>query len=84
MAGMVDHSQPLMCPVMRKLVTLIARKSRFPGLQEHGRLIDQLTDLEAEGLAKDAPWRTLEAIRATRMKLRVEGLMPRLPFPRGH
>jgi hypothetical protein len=81
---MVDHSQPLMCPVMRKLITLVARKSRLPGLQGHGRLIDQLTDLEAEGVANDAPWRTLEAIRATRMKLRVDGLIPRSPIIRGH
>jgi hypothetical protein len=81
---MVDHRRPLMCPVLRKLITLVARKSRFPRLHEHGQLIDQLTDLEAEGVANNAPWRTLEAIRATRMKLRVDGLMPRSTGLRGH
>lgn len=81
---MVDHSRPLMCPVMRKLITMVARMSQFPGLREHGQLIDQLRDLEAEAIAKDAPWRTLEAIRATRLKLRIESLMPRLPTIRGH
>jgi len=53
------------------------------GLQERGRLIDQLTDLEAEGIAENVPWRTIEAIRATRLKLRVEGLMPRTSLPHG-
>ncbi len=46
--------------------------SQFPGLREHGQLIDQLRDLEAEAIAKDASWRTLEAIRATWLKLRIE------------
>lgn len=69
---------------MRKLIGTIVRMSQRPGLQERGQLIDQLTELEAEGLAQDDPWRTVEAIRATRLKLRVEGLMPRTPLPRGH
>jgi hypothetical protein len=69
---------------MRKLITMVVRMSQSPGLQERGQLIDQLTDLEAEGIAQDVPWRTVEAIRATRLKLRVEGLMPRTPLPRGH
>lgn len=73
-----------MCPVMRKLITMVVRMSQSPGLQERGQLIDQLTDLEAEGIAQDVPGRTAEAIRATRLKLRVEGLMPRTPLPRGH
>jgi hypothetical protein len=73
-----------MCPVMRKLIGTIVRMSQRPGLQERGQLIDQLTELETEGLAQDVPWRTVEAIRATRLKLRVEGLMPRTPLPRGH
>lgn len=69
---------------MRKLITMVVRMSQSPGLQERGQLIDQLTDLEAEGIAQDVPERTVEAIRATRLKLRVEGLMPRTPLPRGH
>lgn len=73
-----------MCPVMLKLMTVVVRMSQHPGLQERGQLIDQLTDLEAEGIARDVPWRTVEAIRTTRLKLRVEGLMPRTPLPRGH
>jgi hypothetical protein len=81
---MVDQDRSLMCPVMRKLITLVARTSRSPGLHERGQLIDQLAALEIEGVAKDVPWRTLEAIRATRLKLRVESLMPKTPLPRGH
>ncbi|QGY05913.1 hypothetical protein MMSR116_31485 [Methylobacterium mesophilicum SR1.6/6] len=81
---MVEFVRPLMCPVMRKLIGMILRMSQHPGLQERGQLIDQLTELETEGIAKDVPWRTVEAIRATRLKLRVEGLMPRTPLPRGH
>lgn len=65
-------------------MTVVVRMSQHPGLQERGQLIDQLTDLEAEGIARDVPWRTVEAIRTTRLKLRVEGLMPRTPLPRGH
>jgi hypothetical protein len=83
-AGMVDQSRSPACPVMRKLIAMVAQTSRSPGLQEHGQLIDQLTGLEAEGVAMAAPRQTLEAIRATRLKLRVESLMPRLPAPRGH
>lgn len=67
---------------MRKLITVIVRMSQSPDLQERGHLIDQLTDLEAE--AQYASVRTIEAIRATRLKLRVESLMPRTPLPRGH
>ena len=81
---MMEPSRPRMCPVMRKLMTVVVRMSQHPGLQERGQLIDQLTDLEAEGIARDVPWRTVEAIRTTRLKLRVEGLMPRTPLPRGH
>ncbi|MBN4098263.1 MULTISPECIES: hypothetical protein [Methylobacterium] len=69
---------------MRKLIGMIVRMSQHPGLQEQGQLIDQLTELETEGIARDVPWRTVEAIRATRLRLRVEGLMPRTPLPRGH
>ncbi|MHC2106977.1 hypothetical protein [Methylobacterium sp. WL64] len=69
---------------MRKLITMIARKSRSPGLHEHGQLIDQLTALEVEGVAKDAPSRTLEAIRSTRLKLRVGSLILKTPLRRGH
>lgn len=69
---------------MRKLIAVVAQSSRSPGLREHGQTIDQLTELEAEGMAKAAPPRTLEAIRAIRLKLRVESLMPRLPSIRGH
>lgn len=81
---MMEPSRPRICPVMRKLMTVVVRMSQHPGLQERGQLIDQLTDLEAEGIARDVPWRTVEAIRTTRLKLRVEGLMPRTPLPRGH
>ncbi len=81
---MIEPNRPRMCPVMRQLITLIVRMSQRPGLQERGQLIDRLSDLEAEGIARDVPWRTVEAIRATRLKLRVEGLMPRTPLPRGH
>ncbi|MEE7476158.1 hypothetical protein MHIMP23_07145 [Methylobacterium hispanicum] len=80
---MIEPSRPRICPVMQKMITLIVQRSQFPGLLERGQLIDQLTDLEAEGIAQDAPWRTLEAIRAARMKLRVEGLMAGTPLPRG-
>lgn len=81
---MVEPGRPRMCPVMRKLITVVLRMSQHPGLQERGLLIDRLTDLEAEGIARDVPRRTVEAIRSTRLKLRVEGLMPRTPLPRGH
>lgn len=80
---MIEPSRPRICPVMQKMITLIVQRSQFPGLLERGQLIDQLTDLEAEGIAQDAPWRTLEAIRAARMKLRVEGLMAGTPLSRG-
>lgn len=80
---MIEPSRPRICPVMQKMITLIVQRSQVPGLLERGQLIDQLTDLEAEGIAQDAPWRTLEAIRAARMKLRVEGLMAGTPLPRG-
>ncbi|GJD59731.1 hypothetical protein MTDSW087_05627 [Methylobacterium dankookense] len=73
-----------MCPVMRKLTTLVVHMSQLPRLQERGQLIDQLTDLEAEGIARNVPRRTVEMIRAVRLQLRVEGLMPRTPPPRGH
>ncbi|KAA0122372.1 hypothetical protein CIW48_19165 [Methylobacterium sp. P1-11] len=81
---MIEPVRPRMCPVMRKLIGMIVRMSQRPGLQEQGELIDQLTELETEGIAKHVPWRTVEAIRTTRLKLRVEGLMPRTPLPRGH
>jgi len=81
---MIDQSRRPPCPVMRKLIAIVAQSSRPPGLKERGQIIDQLTDLEAEGVAQDAPHQTLEAIRATRFKLRVESLMPRLPAIRGH
>lgn len=80
---MREPSRPRICPVMQKMIALIVHMSQFPGLLEQGQLIDQLTDLEAEGIAQDAPWRTLEAIRAARMKLRVEGLMAGTPIQRG-
>lgn len=80
---MADHSRPLICPVMRKLIIMIARMSQSPGLRDHGQLIDLLMDLEAEAIAEDAPGRTVEAIRATRLKLRIESLIPRLPSIRG-
>lgn len=73
-----------MCPVMQKLIGITVCMSQRPGLQERGQLIDRLMELEAEGVARDVPRRTVEAIRATRLKLRVEGLMPRMPLPRVH
>jgi hypothetical protein len=81
---MVEPVRPRLCPVMQTLIGLLVRISRRPGFQERGQLIDQLTDLEAEGIARDVPGRTVEAIRAARLKLRVEGLMPRMPLPREH
>ncbi|MGU3448767.1 hypothetical protein [Methylobacterium sp. 391_Methyba4] len=69
-----DSAPP--CPVMQRLIRMVARSSQLPGLQERGWLIDQLTDLEAEGIAADAHRRTLDAIRATRLKLRIESLLP--------
>ena len=81
---MVKPNRPRICPVMRKLIDVVLRMSQHPGLQERGLLIDRLTDLEAEGIDRAVPSRTVEAIRATRLKLRVEGLMPKTPLPRGH
>lgn len=66
---------------MRKLAWLVVRMAQRPGLLESGRLIDQLTDLETEGLARNISWRSIETIRATRLKLRVEGLIPKLSLP---
>lgn len=81
---MLDPGSPNMCPVVRKLITLVVRMSQLSGLQERGQLIDQLTDLEAEGIARNVPRRTVEMIRAARLQLRVEGLMPGTSHPRGH
>lgn len=60
-----------MCPVMRKLIVMMARGSPLPSTQERGRLIDRLTDLEVEALATDAPRRTVDAIRAKRLQVRM-------------
>jgi len=81
---MSDATRARICPLMRRLIAMIGQMSLHPGLQERGQLIDRLTDLEAESLARNVPWRTVEAIRATRLKLRVESLMPRPSLPRGH
>ncbi len=81
---MVDQSRLPACPIMQKLIAMVAHLSRPAGLKERGQLIDQLTELEAEGVSQDAPQQTLEAIRTARFKLRVESLLPRLPAIRGH
>lgn len=72
-----------MCPIMRALIAVVARGSALPDPQERGRLIDRLTELEAEALATDAPRRTVEAIRAKRSQVRVS-LIPRSFGLRGH
>lgn len=72
-----------MCPIMRELMATVARSAppSDPGEQE--RLIERLTELEAEALVTDAPRRTVEAIRAKRLQVRVS-LIPRTSGLRGH
>ena len=81
---MPARDRPLMCPIMRKLIAVMARGSPLPGPQERRRLIDRLTELEAEAQASDVPRRTVEAIRAKRLELRVAALIPRASGLRGH
>jgi hypothetical protein len=81
---MTARERPLMCPIMRELIAVIARGSPVPGPREWVRLIDRLTELEAEALATNAPQRTVEAIRAKRLQVRVDSLMPRSSGLRGH
>ncbi len=76
--------RPSACPVMRKLIAIVAQTSPHPGPLEQGRLIDRFTELEAEAILTYAPVRTLEAIRGRRMQIRVDSLMPRLSGLRGH
>lgn len=76
--------RPSGCPVMRKLIAIVAQGSPQPGPLEQGRLIDRFTELETEAILTRAPTRTLEAIRSRRMQIRVESLIPR-PFGlKGH
>lgn len=76
--------RPAACPVMRKLIAVMAQGSPHPGPLEQGRLIDRFTELEAEAILTNAPIRTLEAIRGMRMQTRVDSLIPRSFGPRGH
>jgi hypothetical protein len=76
--------RPSACPVMRKLIALVADGSHHPGPLEQGRLIDRFTELEAEAILTRAPARTLDAIRGRRMQIRVDSLIPRSFGPRGH
>jgi hypothetical protein len=79
----VPNSQtPGVCPILRRLITLVARIPAEPGLPEQGRLIDQLTELESEAVSAGAPSRTTEAIRAVRLTVRVASLMPNSPVLR--
>ena len=70
---------PGVCPILRRLITLVARIPAEPGLPEQGQLIDQLTDLESEAVSAGAPPRTTEAIRAVRRTVRAASLMPDRP-----
>ncbi len=72
------------CPILHRLITLIARITGEPGPAEQGRLIDQLTDLETQALETGASSRTTEAIRAARRSIRVASLMPQPSGMRGH
>ncbi|WP_246696885.1 hypothetical protein [Methylobacterium planeticum] len=76
---MPNSQTPGPCPILRRLITLVARIPEEPGLPEQGRIIDQLTDLETESLSAGAPRRTTEAIRAVRLTVRVASLMPHPP-----
>ncbi|MDP4026698.1 hypothetical protein Q8W71_29250 [Methylobacterium sp. NEAU 140] len=68
---------------MRELIATVARGSPPSDLRGQGRLIERLIELEAEALATNAPRRTIEAIRAKRLQVRVS-LTPRTSGLRGH
>lgn len=76
--------RPPACPVMRKLIAIVAQGSPHPGPLEQGRLIDRFTELEAEAILTSAPTRTLEAIRGRRLQIRVDSLIARSLGPRGY
>ncbi|MDR7040496.1 hypothetical protein J2X36_005279 [Methylobacterium sp. BE186] len=81
---MASSQPPCLCPMMHRLISLIARITGEPGAIEQGRLIDQLTDLETQALETGAPRRTIEAIRSVRLTIRVASLKPRSLSMRGH
>lgn len=76
---MVGRDQQPTCPILQKLNATTAGLGVVLNLRECGVLIDQLTDLETEGLRGRASRQTMDAIRTVRLDVRVASLMSKLP-----